>query len=68
MITNNQFRVLAINLLDDENGINEKAYFELKEIARESFPYTNDIFDAVSAQDNRYFLNEDAAQILLEKV
>jgi hypothetical protein len=56
-------RKLAILLLDDENGINEAAYNELAtQLAAEGH---NDILNAVTAQDDRYYLGEDDAQELL---
>lgn len=67
MITNKTFRELAIKLLNDENGINSDAYRTLEDIAFISPHNNNDIFNAVSAQDNRYFLNEDLAEKLLKE-
>lgn len=62
-MTKDLARKLAITVLDDEHGISEAAFYLLQE-ACES--YCGDIFDVVSAQDGRFFLNEDTAKELSE--
>ena len=52
-----QIRDLAINLLDDEHGINSDAFETLKN-ADVGLDCT-DIFAAVVAVNGRYFLNEE---------
>lgn len=52
-----QIRDLAINLLDDEHGINGDAYESLKNADKNLD--CNDIFMAVQAVNGRYFLNEE---------
>lgn len=52
-----QIRDLAINLLDDEHGINADAYETLKN-ADKNLDCT-DIFAAVDSANGRYFLNEE---------
>ena len=56
-------RILAILLLDDENGINEQAFQQLA-VELEIAGHT-DILNAVNAQDGRFYLGEDDAQDLL---
>ncbi len=56
-------RLLAILLLDDENGINGLAYNALAQALTESG--NEDVLLAVRAQDGRYFIGEqDAAELL----
>jgi hypothetical protein len=52
----NKQRELAIALLDDENGISEKAFNLLQEC---SGCTCGDIFHATNAADGRFFLPED---------
>jgi hypothetical protein len=52
-----QIRDLAINLLDDEHGINSDAYETLKNADKNLD--CNDIFAAVVGVNGRYFLNEE---------
>ncbi len=56
MDKNKQLRALAIALLDDENGINTKAYDLLQDALGEN---NEDIFNAVTACEGRFFLPED---------
>jgi hypothetical protein len=53
------FRELAIALLDDENGINTNAYVLLENYAKDNDFQMKDIFEAVNAQDGRFFLPEE---------
>lgn len=56
-MNNTQLRKFAIRLLDDENGINEAAWIDLRDrLIERSF---EDITNAVEAADGRYFLPED---------
>ena len=55
-------RLLAILLLDDENGINGLAYNALA--AELAATGNDDILLAVRAQDGRYFIGEDDAESL----
>jgi len=57
-------RILAILLLDDENGINEQAFQQLA-VELEIAGHT-DILNAVNAQDGRFYLGEDDAADLLK--
>lgn len=52
------FRALAIALLDDENGISHDAFNLLEDFAQDNNFKAQDIFDAVDAQDGRFFLPE----------
>ena len=53
------FRELAIAVLDDENGTNAQGYIKLQEMAKKSFNNEcDDIFAAVESQNNRFFLPE----------
>lgn len=55
-------REFIIAALDDENGINEKAYNELlalQEIASDFNEDFSDILAAVRATDGRYYLPEN---------
>ncbi len=57
---NQKLRQLAINVLDDGNGISNEAFVSLNELANEAAPNScNDIFNAVSSADGRFFLPED---------
>jgi hypothetical protein len=61
-MTVQNLRTLAITLLDDQNGISEAAYNELKQ---HLFCTVNsDILDAVTATEGRYYLHEDVAESL----
>ena len=53
---------MAINLLDDEHGINEQGWIDLKMelIASEHI----DIVNAVSSSNGRYYLGETDAEEL----
>ena len=56
-------RLFAITLLDDENGINADAFNLLvPELAAAGH---QDILGVVKCQDNRYFLGEYEAEVLL---
>jgi hypothetical protein len=62
-IPNKEIRLLAIRLLDDEDGINLKAARRLDEILRKSGNI--DIADAVEIQQDRAFLNEGDVSSLI---
>ena len=51
-----QLRSLAISLLDDAHGISTEAYDHLQDALGEN---NEDIFNAVTACEGRYFLPED---------
>lgn len=58
--TRTQFRRLAIDILDDENGISDKAYQSLQTLeATVAYDSCYDIFQAVNANEGRYYLPED---------
>ena len=54
-----QLRKFAIDLLDDEHGINEAAWVQLYDALHAHD--CADIIAAVDSQDNRWFLGETAA-------
>ena len=58
-------RLLAILLLDDQDGINEEAYHQLASILHETS--NQDILDAVEANRGRYWISEQDAAILKER-
>jgi hypothetical protein len=57
-----QLREFIISVLDDENGISDKSFSILNEIAEKY--KVEDIVLATDAYDNRYFLNEEDADML----
>ena len=57
-----QLRNFIISVLDDENGISDKSFSILNEIAEKY--KLEDIVLATDAYDNRYFLNEEDADML----
>lgn len=59
-MTTKQIRTLAIELLDDENGINAKGYDLLEDLLNETG--NSDIVNAVDAQNGRFFLGEEVAE------
>jgi hypothetical protein len=59
-----QLREFIISVLDDENGISDKSFSILNEIAEKY--KLEDIVLATDAYDNRYFLNEEDANMLRE--
>jgi hypothetical protein len=61
-MTKQLLRDTIINLLDDENGINDKAHDGVLEICEEHG--WSDINQATEFQDGRAFLNEDDAEEL----
>jgi len=67
-MTKDLARKLAIAVLDDEHGISEAAFYLLQEACEcgplEHESYCGDIFRAVSAQDGRFFLNEDTKRTI----
>ena len=55
-----QFRKFLITLLDDENGINKDAYFELEGLLADSAEHgCDDIMNMVQSADGRFYLPED---------
>lgn len=61
-MTKQFLRNTIINLLDDENGINDKAHNGVLEICEEHG--WSDINQATELQNGRAFLNEDDAEDL----
>ena len=57
-------REFAIALLDDEQGINENSWYMLEEILRNDPCANDDIIDFVKATEGRFYLPEDAIEIL----
>ena len=55
-------RTLALELLDDEQGINKPAFRTLSDLLLESG--NEDIVDAVSENDNRVYISSNAAECL----
>ena len=62
---NNEFRNFIISVLDDENGISEKSFAILNQIA-EKDETIRDVVLATDAYDNRFFLNEEDAANLIK--
>jgi len=53
-------RKFLITLLDDENGINKDAYFELEKLLAANADHgCDDIMNMVQAADGRFYLPED---------
>ncbi len=57
-----KLREFIISVLDDENGISDKSFSILNEIAEKY--KLEDIVLATDAYDNMYFLNEEDADML----
>ncbi len=55
-------RDLALALLDDDDGISEEAYTILQEMLAETG--NGDIMDAVESTEGRFFISEEAREIL----
>lgn len=57
----NNFKTLAIALLDDENGISEDAYQALRDLGKELQlkNWIVQLSQQVKAQDGRFYLPED---------
>lgn len=62
---NKELRNFIISVLDDENGISDKSFSILNEIAEKY--KLEDIVLAADAYDNRYFLNEEDATELIKE-
>ena len=60
-----KLREFVISVLDNDNGISDKSFTILNEIAEKY--KLEDIILATDACENRYFLNEENATILSEK-
>jgi len=63
MITTKQLRNLAIDLLDDENGIGTEGYQRLHEIMVQE-GNCQDILDSVDGLDTCFYIGEDTAEEL----
>ena len=63
---NKKLREFIISVLDDENGISEKSFAILNQIAEQD-ETLHDIVSATDAFDDRFFLNEEVATMLSEK-
>ena len=61
-MNNKNIRLLAILLLDDEQGINSEAYEALASMLHETG--NQDILDVVECKGGRYWIGEDDAQDL----
>jgi len=55
---NKQMRNFIISVLDDENGISERSFAILNQIAEQD-DALRDIVRAADAYNDRFFLNED---------
>lgn len=53
----NVVRKMIIAALDDEHGVNSKAYYKMKEICKENG--WNDILDTVEETEGRWYLPEN---------
>jgi hypothetical protein len=60
-----KLREFVISVLDNDNGISDKSFTILNEIAEKY--KLEDIVLAIDACENRYFLNEENTTILSEK-
>lgn len=60
---NKKLRNFIISVLDDENGISEKSFAILNQIAEQD-ETLRDIVRATDAYDDRFFLNEEDAGML----
>lgn len=63
-MTNERIRTLIINLLDDEQGINDRGYTDLSTLAAETG--NTDVIVLADCENNRWFLGEDDAEDLRE--
>ena len=63
---NKKLREFIISVLDDENGISEKSFAILNQIAEQD-EMLHDIVLATDAFDDRFFLNEEDAKDLRNK-
>jgi hypothetical protein len=63
---NKKLREFIISVLDDENGISEKSFAILNQIAEQD-ETLHDIVLATDAFDDRFFLNEEDANDLRNK-
>ena len=62
---NKELRNFIISILDDENGISEKSFTILNKMAEQD-ESLRDIVLATDAYDNRFFLNEEDADMLIK--
>jgi len=62
---NKQLRNFIISVLDDENGISEKSFAILNKMAEQD-QSLHDIVLATDVYDNRFFLNEEDAGMLIK--
>ena len=63
---NKKLREFIISVLDDENGISEKSFAILNQIAEQD-ETLHDIVLATDACEDRFFLNEEYAKDLRNK-
>ena len=63
---NKKLREFIISVLDDENGISEKSFAILNQIAEQD-ETLHDILLATDAFDDRFCLNDEVATMLSEK-
>jgi hypothetical protein len=63
---NKKLREFIISVLDDENGISEKSFAILNQIAEQD-ETLHDIVLATDACEDRFFLNEEDANDLRNK-
>ena len=61
-INRTKIRSLAIKLLDDENGINKHAFYELRDLL--ILTDNDDICKCVKADLDRFYITEDQADVL----
>jgi len=62
---NKEIRDLAIALLDDQDGISNEAYGQLVNLLIATG--NEDIIHSVTGVDNRFFITEEAAELLRAK-
>lgn len=59
----NSFRLLLIDLLDNEHGLHEKTYEQLQSFSFDNFGHANDdVFQAVDGAEDRVWLEEEDAE------
>lgn len=57
-----ELRTLALAILNDEQGINSKAFYILESLLRSSGDV--DILDAVKCDNDRFYISEATAEAL----
>lgn len=61
----NQIRMMALHLLNDDEGINEEGWDRLFALLKDSG--NHDVANAVVAVNGRYYLDEEDFKLLINK-